>query len=196
MENSAGHLASLDGQAHDVGQASLAGRYASALFGLARDNKQIDAVSRSFESLSRALAESPDLTRLVASPLVTRAEAGKAIAALAPTLELDPLTGNFLGVLAHNGRLRQLPAIIAELKRLAAAHRGETTALVTSAHPLDPGQIATLKQQLTARAGRAVAIDAHVDPAILGGIVIRLGSQMIDASIRTKLDTLAQAMRG
>ena len=177
-------------------QASLAGRYATALFGLARDKQQIDSVAKSLETLSQALTELADLKRLVSSPLVSRDDAGKVVAALKDTLSLDPLTANFVGVLAKNGRLRDLPAVIAAVRRLAAGHRGETTAHVTTAHPLDDQQRAALATQLKARAGRNVQIDAEVDPSILGGIVVRLGSQMIDASIRTKLDTLATAMKG
>jgi F-type H+-transporting ATPase subunit delta len=178
-------------------QASLAGRYASALFGLARDERQIDAVSRSLDSLGSALNESPDLAELVASPLVGRDDAGKAFASLAPTLQLDPITANFLGVVARNGRKRELKAIITAFKRLAAEHRGEVTAEVVSAHPLKDDQIEALKGQLRGRAGGAdVAIETQVDPDILGGIVVRLGSQMIDASIRTKLNRLATAMKG
>jgi F-type H+-transporting ATPase subunit delta len=177
-------------------QASLAGRYATALFGLASDNAQIDSVSQSLESLSKALNESADLKRLVSSPLVSRTDAAKVVAALTPTLALDPLTAKFVGVLAHNGRLRELPAVIAQVRRLVANNRGETTAEVTTAHPLDDQQRAALATQLKARAKREVIIDAKVDPAILGGIVVRLGSQMIDASIRTKLNTLATAMKG
>ena len=177
-------------------QASLAGRYASALFGLARDERQIDAVSRSLDSLAQALAESPDLAGLVASPLVGREDAGKAFAALGPSLQLDPITTNFLGVVARNGRKRELAAIVRMFKRLAADHRGEVSAEVTSAHPLKDDQLDALKAQLRARAGRDVAIEAQVDPAILGGIVVKLGSQMIDASIRTKLNRLATAMKG
>ena len=177
-------------------QASLAGRYASALFGLARDERQIDAVSRSLDSISRALAESPDLKDLVASPMVGREQTGEVFAALAPGLGLDPITSNFLGVIARNGRKRELPAIIRAFKRIAAEHRGEITAEVLSAHPLKDDQIAALKSQLRTRAGRDVAIDAQVDPSILGGIVVKMGSQMIDASIRTKLNRLATAMKG
>ena len=177
-------------------QASLAGRYATALFGLARDEKQIDSVSKSLESLTQGLAESADLRRVVESPLVNRIEAAKVVAALVPTLGLDPLTARFLGVLAKNGRLVELPRVIAMIRNLAAAHRGETTAQVTTAHPLDDGQVAKLKANLKSRLGRDVTIDAAVDPSLLGGIVVRLGSQMIDASIRTKLNTLAHAMKG
>jgi F-type H+-transporting ATPase subunit delta len=177
-------------------KASLAGRYASALFDLARDERQIDSVSRSLEELRSAVADSRDLQALVGSPLVSRGDAGKALAATAPGLGLDPLTTNFVGVLARNGRLRQLGDIIRIFSNLAAAHRGETTAEVVSARPLDDEQIAALKTQLGARVGRTIRIDARVDPQILGGIVVRLGSQMIDASIRTKLNTLATAMKG
>ncbi len=177
-------------------QASLAGRYATALFGLARDEKQIDSVSKSLESLTEALAESPDLKRLVSSPVISRTEAGRVIVALAPTLSIDPLTARFLGVLAENGRLSELPKVITLVRALSAAHRGETTAEVTTAHPLHDDQRTALAAQLKIRAKRDVSIDAQVDPSILGGIIVRLGSQMIDASIRTRLNTLAQAMRG
>ena len=177
-------------------QASLAGRYATALFGLARDEKQIDAVTRSLATVEAALAESSDLATLSTSPLIDRAEAGRAIRALTPTLGVDPITAKFLGVLADNGRLRELKAVIKMFRRLAAQERGEATAEVTSARPLDDQQIAELKANLKTRLGRDVAIDAKVDPEILGGIIVRHGSQMIDASIRTKLNTLAQAMRG
>ena len=177
-------------------QASLAGRYASALFGLARDEKQIDAVTRSLDGLEAALAESADFRTLVTSPLIGRAEAGKAVRALIPALSVDPITGKFLGVLADNGRLGELKAVIRSVRQLAAWHRGETTAEVTSAFPLNDDQVARLKANLKARLGRDVVIDATVDPQILGGIVIRHGSQMIDASIRTKLNTLANAMKG
>ena len=177
-------------------RASLAGRYASALFDLAREQRQIDAVGRSLDALGSALVDSKDFGELVESPLVSRDEAGKAFAALAPQLALDPITSNFLGVLARNGRKGQLRAIIRSFKRLAAEHRGETTAEIVTARPLNDDQVAALKAQLRARAGRDVNIDATVDPNILGGIVVKLGSQRIDASIRTKLNRLAQAMKG
>ena len=177
-------------------QASLAGRYATALFGLARDEQQIDAVSRSLDTLEAAITESPDFKALISSPLIGRAEAGKAIRALSPTLGVDPITANFLGVLADNGRLGELKAVIKAVRRLAAANRGETTAEVTSAFPLNDDQVARIKSNLKARLGRDVTIDANVDPQLLGGLVVRLGSQMIDASIRTKLNTLAMAMKG
>jgi F-type H+-transporting ATPase subunit delta len=177
-------------------RASLAGRYASALFELARDKRQIEAAGKSLDALSHALAESRDFDELVTSSLVSREEAGKAFAALAPKLGLDPLTANFLGVLANNGRKNQLRNVIRAYGRLAAEHRGETTADVITAHPLSDGQVAALKQQLRVRAGRDITIDARIDPDILGGIVVRMGSRQIDASIRTKLNRLASAMKG
>ena len=177
-------------------RASLAGRYGSALFDLARDERQIDAVGRSLDMLNQALLDSKDFAELIESPLVSRDEAGKTFAALAPQLGIDPITANFLGVLARNGRKDKLRPVIRAFRRLAAEHRGETTADVITARPLNDDQVAALKQQLRTRAGRDVTIDAKIDPEILGGLVVKLGSQMIDASIRTKLNRLAQAMKG
>jgi F-type H+-transporting ATPase subunit delta len=177
-------------------RANLAGRYASALFDLARDERQIDAVGRSLDALAQALLDSKDFAELIESPLVDRDQAGKTFAALAPELGLDPITTNFLGVLAKNGRKKQLRAIIRLFKRIAADHRGEITAEVITARPLKDDQVAALKKQLRSRAGRDVTIEAEVDANILGGIIVKLGSQMIDASIRTKLNRLASAMKG
>lgn len=177
-------------------QASLAGRYATALFGLASDEQQVDAVGRSLDSIEQAMTESADFRALVTSPLVSRADAGKTIRALVPALGLDSITGRFLGVLADNGRFSELRSVIRIFRELASDARGETKAEVTSAHPLGDDQIAALKTKLKARVGREITLDARVDPSILGGIVVRLGSQMIDASIATKLNTLATAMKG
>jgi len=109
---------------------------------------------------------------------------------------LDPLTKNFVGVLAKNRRLSQLPGVIRAFDMLAAHHRGEVTAEVVSAHPLSDDQVAALKTNLKAQTGRDVVVDLSVDPAILGGLVVKVGSRMIDGSIRTKLNTLAHAMKG
>ena len=177
-------------------QASLAGRYALALFELARDEKQLESVGASLDAVRRALAESEDFRTLTTSPLVGRDEAVKAVGATAEAMGLDPLTRNFLGVLAQNRRLSQLGNVIRAFNLLAARHRGEITAEVVSAHPLDDDQVAALKQNLRTRMGRDIAVDMNVDPAILGGLVVKIGSQMIDGSIRTKLNSLAQAMRG
>jgi F-type H+-transporting ATPase subunit delta len=177
-------------------QASLAGRYATALFELARDERQLEAVGTSLAALREALGQSEDLRALTTSPLISREDALKGVKAVAASMRLDPVTANFLGVLAQNRRLTQLPAVIRFYNLLAAHHRGETTAEVTSAHPLNDDQVAALKANLKGRIGRDVAVDLTVDPTILGGLVVTIGSQRIDGSIRTKLNTLASAMKG
>jgi F-type H+-transporting ATPase subunit delta len=177
-------------------QASLSGRYAMALFELARDAKQIDAVSTSLANVKTALGESEDFRRLISSPLVTRDEAIQAIAATAAALKTDDTTTKFLGVLASNRRLGQIGAVISAFNLLAAQHRGETTATVTSAHPLDDDQVAALKAKLKGELKRDVTLDLNVDPEILGGLIVKVGSRQIDGSIRTKLNTLAKAMKG
>ena len=177
-------------------QASLSGRYAMALFELARDERQLDAVSADLDGVKQALQESDDFRALTNSPLIGRDAATGAVIAVAQSMGLGKTVSNLLGVLGHNGRLSQVPAIIRGFKSLAAAHRGETTVDVTSAHPLDAEQTSALKDKLRARFGRDVAIEAKVDPSILGGLIVKMGSQQIDGSIRTKLNTLAHAMKG
>ena len=177
-------------------QASLAGRYAIALFELAREEKKLDEVASDLAAVKRALADSAEFSALTTSPLVGREEARRAIAATAAAMKLDTVTSNFLGVLARNRRLAQLPGVIRAFDMLAARHRGEITAEVTSAHKLDEGQVDAIKANLRTRMGRDIAVDLNVDPAILGGLVVKIGSRMIDGSIRTKLNSLAQAMKG
>jgi F-type H+-transporting ATPase subunit delta len=174
----------------------LAGRYATALFELARDQKQIEVVSQSLDRLKAALADSPEFASLTTSPLVGRDDALRATLATADTLGVDATTRNFLGVLARGRRLPILGQVIRDFAKLAAHHRGETTAEVISAHPLNDDQVAALRAKLKTSLGRDVAIDLRVDPAILGGLVVRVGSRMIDSSIKTKLDNLALAMKG
>lgn len=177
-------------------QASLSGRYAIALFELAQDARTVDAVEASLGRLRDALDQSDEMKRLVTSPLVSRAEAERAVEGIAGPLDLDPTTRNLLGVLAQNRRLGQLPQIVRDFRRLAAQWRGESTAEVVSAHPLDAGQVDALKQSLRQRVGREVSVDLSVDPSLLGGLVVTIGSQRIDSSIRTRLNTLAHAMKG
>lgn len=177
-------------------QASLAGRYATALFELARDEKQLDTVGASLAALKAALAESEDFRTLTTSPLIGRDEAVKTVEAAARAMKLDSITANFLGVLAQNRRLSQLGAVIRAFNLLAAQHRGETTAEVTSAHPLTDDQVAALKTNLRSRMGRDINVELNIDPSILGGLVVKIGSRMIDGSIRTKINTLALAMKG
>ncbi len=177
-------------------QASLSGRYATALFDLARDARTIDTVAASLESLRAALDQSADFKALTTNPLLGREAAKKAVAAVAAHLKLDDLTARTLGVLAQNRRLGQLDKVIAAFNALAANHRGEASAEVTSAHPLDKGQVDALKAQLRTKVGRDVAVTLKQDPTILGGLIVKIGSQMIDSSIRTRLNSLAVAMKG
>ena len=175
-------------------QASLAGRYASALFDLASEAGTVTAVESDLEKLRAALGESADLRALTTNPEVSRDAAQGAIGGVAGLLGLSPLTGNFLGVLAQNRRLSQLPAMIRAFNTIAAAQRGEVTAEVTSAHPLTDTQLASLKDKLTAREGRTVKLQTSVNPDLLGGLVVTIGSKRIDGSILTRLNTLATKM--
>ncbi len=177
-------------------KASLAGRYASALFDLASEAGSVSAVESDLENLHKALSESDELTNLITNPQVSRDQAAGAIASVGKKLKTSELTQNFLGVLAGNRRLGDLPGMIRAFGTIAAAQRGEVTANVTSAHDLSKTQLSTLKDKLTAREGRTVKLSADVDPDLLGGLVVTIGSKRIDGSIRTRLNSLAQAMKG
>ena len=177
-------------------QASLAGRYASALFELASEAGTVTAVESDLDTLGRALAESADLRALTTNPEIGRGAQGAAIDGVAGVLGISELTKRFLGVLAQNRRLAQLPKVVQAFRAIAAAQRGEVTAEATSAHALTDAQIEQLKQKLTAREGRTVKLTTKVDPDLLGGLVVTIGSKRIDGSIRTRLNSLAQAMKG
>jgi F-type H+-transporting ATPase subunit delta len=176
--------------------ASLAGRYATALFALASEKKSVATVELSLGKVTAALSESADLRALTTNPVLSRNAAKSAIAAVAKSLKLDALTANTLGVLAQNRRLSETSAMARAFATLAANDRGEVTAEVTSARALTPAQSKALSVQLKQRVGSDVAINAKVDPAILGGLVVTIGSQMIDSSIKTRLNSLATAMKG
>lgn len=176
--------------------ASLAGRYASALFDLANEQGAVAAVESDLAGLARAIAESADLAALLHNPQITRDAAARAVDGVAGLIGLAPLTRNFLGVLANNRRLAALPDAIRAFAAIAAAHRGEVTAEVTSAHPLDDGQIAELAAKLAQSEGATVKIRTSVDPEILGGLIVKIGSRQIDSSIRTRLNSLAQVLKG
>jgi F-type H+-transporting ATPase subunit delta len=176
--------------------ASLQGRYASALFDLASESGIVTAVEGDLDRFDAALRETPDLQGLIRNPEISREAAGRAIGSVADLLGAAPLTRNFLGVLAANRRLSSLPKVISAFRAIAAAARGEVTAEVASAHPLDDGQVEALKQKLAAREGRNIKLTTRVDPELLGGLVVTVGSKRIDSSIRTRLNTLALAMKG
>jgi len=177
-------------------KASLQGRYASALFDLASENGTVSAVESDLEKIGEAIKESADLGALIRNPQISREAASKAIEAVADVLGLSQLTKNFLGVLAGNRRLSALPQIIRAFAAIAAAQRGEATAEVTSAHALSDEQVEQLRQKLEVREGRSVKMKTSVDPDLLGGLVVTIGSKRIDSSIRTRLNSLAQAMKG
>ena len=172
-------------------QASLAGRYASALFDLASENGTVTAVESDLDKIEAALAESAELAAVTTNPKVSRSDAKKALWGVSAILGLTELSQNFLGVLAQNRRLNQLPKVIAAFRAIAAAQRGEVTAQVTSAHALTDAQLADLKAKLTAREGRTVKLSTKVEPDLLGGLVVTIGSKRIDASIRTRLNSLS-----
>lgn len=177
-------------------KASLQGRYALALFDLASEAGTVSAVEGDLNAIGQALRESDDLNSLIRNPQVSRAQASSAIAAVAGVLGTSPLTSKFLGVLAANRRLSALPEIIRAFAAIAAAQRGEITAQVVSAHALSDDQIEQLRQKLETREGLKVKVHTHVDQDLLGGLVVTIGSQRIDSSIRTRLNSLAQAMQG
>ena len=176
--------------------ASLQGRYASALFDLACEQGVAPAVEADLAALDAALAGSDDLAALIRNPRLSRAAGAKAIDSVAQLLGLTQLTRNFLGVLAGNGRLGVLADVIRALRTIAAAARGEVAATVTSAHPLTVTQLKALGARLKAREGKDVTITTSVDPDLLGGLVVRIGSTEIDSSIRTRLNSLAHKMKG
>ena len=177
-------------------QASLAGRYASALFDLASEAGTITAVETDLDKLSEALRESSELSALIRNPEVSREALGRVLSGIGEHLALAELTRNFLGVLATNRRAGELPGIIRAFHAIAAAQRGEVSAEVASAHPLTDEQLTALEQKLRAREGRTVKLKSRVDPDLLGGLVVTIGSKRIDGSIRTRLNSLAHAMKG
>jgi F-type H+-transporting ATPase subunit delta len=178
------------------GVSGLAERYAVALFDLADERKALDEVADDVKALRAMLRDSGDFRRLIRSPVLSREAQGKAIAALAADAKLSPLTRNFLGLLAQNRRLFALPEMIAGYLNRLAEKRGEVTAHVVAAQELSPQQREAVNEQLRKAVGRKVAVDLEIDPNLLGGLVVRVGSRMVDASLRSKLNRLQLAMKG
>jgi len=175
----------------------VAGRYASALFELADEAKSLDQVAADLTTFRRLIAESLDLKRLIANPVIGRPAQSKALLAVLEAAGITGLTRNFIGAVTANGRARELPAMAGAFLAELARRRGETTAQVTSAVPLSPAQLEQLTQSLRAVLGGAkVSIDAHVEPEVLGGLVVKVGSRLFDSSIRSKLARLQLAMKG
>src|SRR5690349_5510453 len=178
------------------GVTGLAERYGAALFDLADERKELDAVAGDLQSLRAMLRDSAEFRRLIRSPVVTREAQGKALEAIAAEAKLSPLVCNFLGVLAQNRRLFVLPEIVTSFLSQLAERRGEVTAAVVAAQDLTPAQRAAVDEQLRKAVGRKVAIDLQVDPSLLGGLVVKVGSRMSDASLKSKLHRLQLAMKG
>ncbi|MEM0906104.1 MAG: F0F1 ATP synthase subunit delta [Pseudomonadota bacterium] len=170
-------------------------RYASALFDLARDGDALDTVEADVASMRTMLDDSADLRRLVASPVFSADDQVRALAAVLEKAEISGLVANFVKLSARNRRLFALPGMLKAFQELLAAHRGETIAVVTSAIKLPDAQVKALEKVLAQKAGGTVKLEMHVDPAILGGLIVRLGSQMIDTSVKSRLQGLSAAMK-
>ncbi len=174
----------------------VAARYATALFALAGEKGLYDAVAADLRILTDAVAASADLRTLIYSPVISRDDKVAAIAKLGAKAELTDITKKFLGVLATNRRLPALGEVATIYKVKLAELRGEHTAEVTSAASLRPGQLESLREKLTAKLGGRVTLDLKVDPEILGGLIVKVGSRMIDSSIRSKLERIGYRMKG
>ncbi len=178
------------------GVSGLSGRYATALFELAERDGQLNEVAGDLASLDAMLNASDDLARLVRSPVMSRDDQSGAMAAVMEAAGLSPLTRNFVGVVAESRRLFALAKMIRDYRTLLADHRGETTAEVTSAAPLSDAHMKALGDALKQAFGTEVSVEATVDPGVIGGLVVKVGSLMVDSSIRTKLQQLRLAMTG
>lgn len=174
----------------------LARRYASALLDLADEQKALDQVSGDLQTLRSMIGESEDLRRLLNSPVITRDEQRRAMTALMEKAGVGQLTQRFVLVVANNHRLFALPAMIDGYLAELARRRGEITAAVTSARTLSDAQQAALLDALRSAVGSKVQLDLKVDPALIGGLVVKVGSRMIDSSLRSKLQRLQLAMKG
>lgn len=178
------------------GLSGLAGRYAAAVYDIAETAGTLDAVAEDLRSLRRMIEDSVDLRRMIASPVVDRAGQAKAMRALLEAAGANALTLRFVGVVSDNRRLFVLPAIIEAYLRQLAARRGEVVAQVTSAKPLSPAHVDKVTENLRRSLGSKVMVDLKVDPDLIGGLVVRVGSKLVDDSLRTKLMRLQLAMKG
>ena len=181
--------------ADDSKVSNVGGRYAQALFDLASDEQQVAAVEADLKSLKKALAESQDLRVLVGSPAFSAEEKGKALAAIAAKAKFNSTTQKFLGLLSANGRASCLASIISSFEALSAKARGAISAQVTTAVALSPAQAKGVAAALRQTLGKDPEIETRIDPAILGGIKVQVGSRLFDASLKSKLDSLKFALK-
>ncbi len=176
--------------------AGMAGRYATALFELALEQKALDAVKADLARFDALLAGSADLQRLVRSPVFSSEEQLRAIAAVLDKGGISGIAANFIRLVARNRRLFAIGQMIRAFRHLVARHRGEVSADVTVAEQLSESHLGALKEALkSVTGGKEVELDVKVDPAIIGGIMVKLGSRMVDASLRTKLNAIKFAMK-
>ena len=181
------------GEDHTV--SGVAGRYATALFELGLEEKALEQIEIDLNRFGEALDAVEDLARLVRSPVFSAEEQGRALAAILEELKIEGLTKNFLLLVSKNRRLFAVPDMMTAFRAMLAAHRGETSATVTAASKLTEAQVTALKQALQAALGKDVMLDQRVDPSLIGGLMVKVGSRMIDTSLRTKLTSLKHAMK-
>ena len=175
--------------------AGIAERYATAIFEIAKENNDLAGLEAGLNDLAAALDDSAELRDLIASPIYSRADQEAAIAAVAEKMGVAEVLRKALALMAQKRRLFVVPQLIAALRALIAEERGEVTAGVVSAKPLTKAQTEKLAKTLTARMGQTVNVNATVDDSLIGGLVVKVGSKMIDTSIRSRLDSLQNAMK-
>lgn len=181
--------------AEDPTVSGVSGRYATALFELARDEKCIDAVKADLDRFDAMLVESEDLKRLVRSPVFSADVQAKALSAVLDKAAITGISANFLKVLTANRRLFAIADVIRAFRALVAKFKGEASAEVTVAEALSEKNLETLKAALKSVTGKDVTLNVQVDPSIIGGLVLKLGSRMVDSSLRTKLNSIKHAMK-
>ncbi len=179
-----------------IGMSGIAGRYATALFDLARDGGAIDEAAGDLADIEAMIGSSDDLRRMISSPLISREEQRRAMDAVLEKTGISDLTRRFVAVVAANHRLFALDDMIKAFGEILARHRGEVTAEVTSAQPLSQTQLDVIAAALAETTGAKVALSTEVDPDIIGGLVVKIGSRMVDSSLRTKLQRLELVMKG
>ena len=173
----------------------IARPYASALYDLAQSENSLEAAESGLVSIQNLIAESPDFSRFLRSPVIGTEEKTKVVEAILRKAHTNGLIANFMRLVARNGRLFALPVMIAAFRELAARSRGEVSAEVTSAAPLNQTQRDSLAATLKQKIGKTVTLQEHVDPSLIGGLVVKVGSQMIDSSLKTKLTAMKIAMK-
>ena len=174
----------------------VAGRYASALFSLAQDNRQIESIADSLAKFDALVAESPDLERLVRSPVFSAAEQLKALDAVLARVGIGGYAANFIKLVTSKRRLFLIREMVADYQKLYDSHRGLTRAEVTSAAPLSDANVAALKDSLrNISGGRDVDLSIKLDASIIGGLIVQVGSRMVDGSLRTKLNAIRLSMK-